>query len=77
MNRNLSDVEIATKTFPARAFTQTNVMTGVPGPDKLKAEKAKKSPLWAHVESLWYRFEAFQQNNFLELHLEEFTQNNG
>lgn len=45
MNRNLSDVEIATKTFPARAFTQTNVMTGVPGPDKLKAEKAKKSPL--------------------------------
>lgn len=45
MNRNLRDVKIATKTFPARAFTQTNVMTGVPGPGKLKAEKAKKSSL--------------------------------
>lgn len=41
-NRNLSDVEIATKACPARAFAQTNMMIGVSGSDTLKTKKVGK-----------------------------------
>lgn len=41
-NENLSDVEIATKACPARAFSQTNMMIGVSGSDTLKTKKVKK-----------------------------------
>lgn len=64
-NWNLSDVEIATKACPARAFTQTNMMISVSGCDTLKAKEAKKSSLWAHLGNHQYRFELFQQSNYL------------